>query len=183
MGRGTLLRFFLVQTWFPLPVAIFGCGLQLGPRPKDDWTQRLTTNTNVEVNGTSVFGCSRSSVFHKNVIISILIGLFYFRMRKCFSHYQTYNKQLECCGSLRGRNTPAVFFSYQLTRAGRGSGEGPGFSWIRAGMQARIPLLLFRWLMNRKLPMKHITVTSAPYWRCSPPCDDKTRTPGSQARI
>ena len=36
--------------------------------------------------------------------------------------------------------------------------KGQGFSRIRAGMQARIPLLLFRWLMNRKVPMNHITV-------------------------
>ena len=61
--------------------------------------------------------------------------------------------------------------------------KGPGFSRIRAGMQARIPLLLFRWLMNRKVPMNRITVTSARYCRCSLPCDGKTRTPGSSENI
>ena len=57
-------------------------------------------------------------------------------------------------------------------------GKGPDFSRIRAGMQARIPIAIFQMTNDRKVPMNHIiTVTSARYWRCPPPCDGK---PGLQ---
>ena len=68
----------------------------------------------------------------------------------------------------------------------RGGGlvKGPGFSQIRAGMQARIPFAIVQMANEPQSAYEsHYRNFSTMLALLSRPCDGKTRTPGSQTRI